>query len=168
MRYLDIEALRATPLRTEPYDYIVVPDFVRPERFRDAIADYPSVPGPGSHPLTELHIADRFQALLDEMNRPEFRTAVEEKFGIDVLVPDDAQRGMVHEVIYDELCLGKISEDSRRKYLETIDALHARGAEAVILGCTEIGLLVKQQHTPVRLYDTATIHAEAAAQMAIS
>ena len=85
MSYLNIDALRATPLKTDPYDYLVVPDFVRPERFRDAVADYPSVPGPGSHPLTELEITGRFQALIDEMNGPDFRHAVEEKFGIDLL-----------------------------------------------------------------------------------
>lgn len=85
MGYLDIDALRATPLKTEPYDYIVVPDFVRPERFRELVADYPAVPGPGSHPLTELIIDGHFQALLDEMNGPDFRHAVEEKFGIDLL-----------------------------------------------------------------------------------
>jgi aspartate racemase len=102
------------------------------------------------------------------MEQDFYKGRLTEKFGIDVLVPDEAQREMVHQVIYDELCLGEISEVSRTRYLEAIDALHARGAEAVILGCTEIGLLVKQQHTGVRLYDTATIHAEAAAQMAVS
>jgi aspartate racemase len=90
------------------------------------------------------------------------------KFGIDVLVPDERQREVIHEVIYAELCLGKISEISRRQYLETIDDLRARGAEAVILGCTEIGLLVEQQHSSVPVYDTASIHAEEAARMATS
>lgn len=85
MHYLDIETLRATPLKSEPYDYVVVPDFVRPERFRDAVADYPAVPGPGSHPLSELEISGRFQVLLDELNGQAFRSAVEEKFGIDLL-----------------------------------------------------------------------------------
>jgi len=85
MGYLNIEAFRATPLKTDPYDYIVVPEFVRPERFREVTDDYPSVPGPGSHPLTELTIGERFQALLDEMNGSDFRHAVEEKFGMDLL-----------------------------------------------------------------------------------
>jgi hypothetical protein len=84
MRYLDTEALRATPLKTEPYDYLVVPDFVRAESFGEVIGDYPSVPGPGSHPLSELAISGHFGALLDEMNGPDFRGAVEEKFGIDL------------------------------------------------------------------------------------
>jgi aspartate racemase len=102
------------------------------------------------------------------MEQDFYKGRLTEKFGIDVLVPEERQRDMIHAVIYGELCRGKISEDSRRQYLETIDALHARGAEAVVLGCTEIGLLVEQQHTEVPLYDTASIHAEEAARMAIS
>mgnify|MGYP001814177201 FL=1 len=102
------------------------------------------------------------------MEQDFYKGRLTEKIGIDVLVPDDRQRDMIHEVIYAELCLGKISEDSRCQYLEAIDALHGRGAEAVILGCTEIGLLVEQRHTSVPLYDTASIHAEEAARMAIS
>jgi aspartate racemase len=102
------------------------------------------------------------------MEQEFYKGRLTEKFGIDVLVPGDAQRAMIHEVIYGELCLGRISEVSRRKYLEVIDALQARGAQAVILGCTEIGMLVEQQHTAVPLYDTASIHAEEAARMAVS
>jgi hypothetical protein len=84
MAYLDIAALRATPLKTEPYDYLVVPGFVRAERFRDVIADYPAVPGPGSHPLPELTVKGHFKALLGEMKGPEFCRAVEEKLGLDL------------------------------------------------------------------------------------
>ena len=140
----------------------------------------PEIEAAVSIPL--LHIADATaQRLLGDrirrvgllgtrftMEQDFYKGRLTEKFGIDVLVPDDAEREMIHEVIYDELCLGRISEVSRRKCLETIDALHARGDEAVILGCTEIGLLVEQQHTGVRLYDTAAIHAEEAARMAVS
>jgi hypothetical protein len=85
MPYLDLEALGRTPLRTEPYDYLVVPDFVRVDQFRSVVADYPGVPGPGSHPLSELTIKGHFKGLLDELNGPEFRHAVEDKFGIDLL-----------------------------------------------------------------------------------
>jgi len=84
MAYLDIPVLRSTPLKTTPYDYLVVPDFVRADRFREVLADYPSVPGPGSHPLPELKVRGHFKALLDELNGAEFRRAVEEKFGIDL------------------------------------------------------------------------------------
>ena len=84
MAYLDIAALSATPLKTEPYDYFVVPGFVRADRFRDVISDYPRVPGPGSHPLPELSVKGHFRALLDELDGPEFRRAIEEKFGLDL------------------------------------------------------------------------------------
>lgn len=84
MAYLDIEALRATPLKTAPYDYLVVPDFVRPESFPSVTADYPSVPGPGSHPLPELEIEGHFKGLLGELDGPEFRQAIEQKFGLDL------------------------------------------------------------------------------------
>ena len=84
MPYLDIASLRATPLKTEPYDYIVVPDFVRADRFPSVVADYPAVPGPGSHPLPELDIKGNFAALIEEMNAAEFRSAIEDKFGIDL------------------------------------------------------------------------------------
>jgi aspartate racemase len=102
------------------------------------------------------------------MEQDFYKGRLTEKFGIEVLVPDDAQREVIHQVIYRELCLGEISEVSQRKYLEVIEDLQARGAEAVILGCTEIGLLVEQQHTAVPLYDTAAIHAEEAARTAVS
>ncbi len=85
MGYLDIAAFRATPLKTDPYNYLVVPDFVRAEHFPEVLADYPEVPGPGSHPLTEVEVGGHFKAMLDEMNGSEFRHAVEEKFGLDLL-----------------------------------------------------------------------------------
>ena len=96
-----------------------------------------------------------------------YKARLENDFAIDVLVPDAAQQDLVHEVIYTELCLGRISRHSRQQYLEILDALHARGAEAVILGCTEIALLVQQQHTPVPLYDTTAIHAARAVEIAL-
>ncbi len=84
MAYLDIAALQRTPLNRDPYDYLVVPDFVRADRFSGVVADYPAVPGPGSHPLSEVEIGGHFEALLEELNGPAFRTAIEAKFGIDL------------------------------------------------------------------------------------
>jgi len=84
MAYLDIAALRTTPLKREPYDYVVVPDFVRSERFPGVVADYPQVPGPGSHPLSEVKIDGAFEALLAELDGPQFRKAIEEKFDLDL------------------------------------------------------------------------------------
>ena len=83
-------------------------------------------------------------------------------YGLDVLVPDEPEMDVVHNVIYKELCLGKIESNSRKKYLDVIDRLKGEGAEGVILGCTEIGLLVKQEDTDIPLFDTAEIHARAA------
>lgn len=86
---------------------------------------------------------------------------------IEVLVPDAVQRERVHRVIYDELCLGRIVDASRDDYRAIIVELVARGAQGVILGCTEIGLLVGEDDADVPLFDTARIHAEAAADWAL-
>ena len=84
------------------------------------------------------------------------------------MVPNPAQRDLVHGVIYDELCHGKIYDRSRQKFIEIIGDLHKAGAEAVILGCTEIGLLVTQSDVDVPIYDTTAIHAKAAVTKALS
>ena len=89
-------------------------------------------------------------------------------YGLQVLVPDEGDRQIVHNVIFQELCLGKIEPDSKAEYLRIIDILAARGAEAVILGCTEIGILINQTDTNTRLLDTALIHAEKAVEIAIT
>lgn len=96
------------------------------------------------------------------MEQPFYRERLREKFGIDVLVPEAGDRERVHRIIYGELCLGLIHEPSRHEYLRIIQDLRQAGAEAVILGCTEIALLVGQSQTQVPLYDTTAIHAAAA------
>jgi aspartate racemase len=90
-----------------------------------------------------------------------------DNFGLDVLIPNEPEMDAIHRVIYDELCLGKIDSDSRQKYLDVIDRLKGEGAQGVILGCTEIGLLVKQGDTDVPLFDTTGIHARAAVDFAL-
>lgn len=87
--------------------------------------------------------------------------------GIAVLVPEADDRAVINDIIYDELCLGIISEGSKAKYLEIMDKLSAAGAEGIILGCTEIGLLVEQADTPIPLFDTTLIHAQKAALIAL-
>ena len=87
--------------------------------------------------------------------------------GLDVVIPDQAGVEEVNRIIYDELCLGQIEESSKQAYLAIIDDLKNAGAEAVILGCTEIGLLVKQEDTDVPLFDTTAIHAKKAAKVAV-
>jgi aspartate racemase len=88
--------------------------------------------------------------------------------GIAVVVPDQADRDHVNRVIYEELCLGAIKADSRALYLDIIHRLQLQGAEAVILGCTEIALLVQQSDTPVALFDTTAIHAQQAVRLALA
>ena len=87
--------------------------------------------------------------------------------GIEVLIPDSADIELVNHVIYDELCLGVIKPQSKAQYLRIIDKLHAGGAQGIILGCTEIGLLVQQRDTAVPLFDTTLIHARQAALKAL-
>lgn len=91
-----------------------------------------------------------------------------DKFDIEVITPDIEQRKIVHEIIYSELCQGRVLDSSREEYLRIIADLHNNGAQAVILGCTEIALLVQQAHTTVPLYDTTNIHADAAVRLALS
>jgi len=88
--------------------------------------------------------------------------------GLTVLVPDDAERRDVHRIIYDELCVGVISDESRKIYQRVIESLTARGAQAIILGCTEIGLLVKPEYSALPLLDTTELHAQAAVAFALS
>ncbi|MBD0746554.1 aspartate/glutamate racemase family protein [Streptomyces sp. CBMA152] len=87
--------------------------------------------------------------------------------GLDVLTPDDAGRALVHRVIYEELCLGVVKDESRRAYQDVIAALVDEGAEGVILGCTEIELLIRQEHSPVPVFPTTRLHAEAAVTAAL-
>jgi hypothetical protein len=84
MTYCDFEALDRALLQHEPYDYIVVPNFLRKDRFPEVLADYPKVPGPGSHPPSELNISGHFAALIDELRGNEFRVLIERKFEIDL------------------------------------------------------------------------------------
>ena len=87
--------------------------------------------------------------------------------GINVIIPDKNDIEIINEIIYDELCLGTINSDSKKKFLEIVDKLRNKGAEGIILGCTEIGLLIKNEDTDVPLFDTAIIHAEQAAMYSI-
>lgn len=89
------------------------------------------------------------------------------KAGIDVVIPDLAGIEIVNDIIYKELCLGIISKASKKKYLEIIDKLAEQGAQGVILGCTEIGLLIQQTDTSLPVFDTTRIHAVKAAELSI-
>jgi len=96
-----------------------------------------------------------------------YKGRLENEYGLKVLVPNQADRKIIHQVIYNELCLGKIEDTSRQEYLRIIDELVEHGAEGVILGCTEIALLVKPEHTATELFDTTRIHALKAVERAL-
>lgn len=97
-----------------------------------------------------------------------YRGRLEERFGLEVLVPDADDRATVHRIIYDELVQGRVEQASRAAYREVIAHLVDRGAEGIILGCTEIMLLVRPEDSAVPLFDTTTLHAEAAASAALA
>ena len=101
------------------------------------------------------------------MEQDFYKGRLSRDYGLDVLVPEPDDRDIVHEVIMQELCKGQISAASRTEYLRIIDDLSSRGAEAIILGCTEIGMLIGQSDTRVKLYDTTVIHAETAVEYAL-
>lgn len=101
------------------------------------------------------------------MEQDFYKQRLIDKYAIDVVVPNGAQRKRVHDVIYNELCLGQIHRRSKNDYCAIIEDLAANGAQGVILGCTEIGLLVEQTDSQVPLFDTVQIHALAAVEQAL-
>ncbi|WP_019849742.1 aspartate/glutamate racemase family protein [Desulfitobacterium sp. PCE1] len=98
----------------------------------------------------------------------DFYTSRLETQGLKVLTPEEGDRGIVNEVIYHELCLGEISNESRNQFKRMIQSLVEQGAEGIVLGCTEIGLLIKQEDSFVPLFDTTLIHAIGAVDYALS
>ncbi|KHN52607.1 aspartate/glutamate racemase family protein [Pectobacterium fontis] len=102
------------------------------------------------------------------MEQDFYRLRIQERFGIDIIVPNQAGRESVNRIIYDELCLGNINDTSRQIYREIIRQLEQQGAEGIILGCTEIPLLISSQDAQVPLFDTSYLHAIAAAKFAIT
>jgi aspartate racemase len=100
------------------------------------------------------------------MEQPFYRDRLAER-GLTVLVPPTEDRALVHRVIFDELCLGVVSEQSRAAYQDVIGRLADAGAEGVILGCTEIELLIRQEHSPIPVFPTTRLHAQAAVELAL-
>ena len=102
------------------------------------------------------------------MEQEFYKGRLEDRHGLEVLVPSDADRALVHRVIYEELVQGRAEPSSRQAYREVIARLVKRGVAAIILGCTEIMLLVRPEDSPVPLFDTTAIHAEAAVDLALA
>ncbi|MGS0756936.1 aspartate/glutamate racemase family protein [Roseateles sp. GG27B] len=102
------------------------------------------------------------------MEQAFYRDRLSERHGLQVIVPTEEDRDIVHRIIYEELCLGVVLPESRSEYRRIMENLASQGAEAIILGCTEISLLVSQKDSPVTLFDTTAIHARAAAEEALA
>ena len=102
------------------------------------------------------------------MEQDFYRGRLQQQFAIDTLIPEAEDRERINQIIFDELCLGTFSGDSRDYYLQVIDALAEQGAEGVIFGCTEIGLLVSQDQSPIPVFDTAALHAADAVTFMLS
>ncbi|WP_022851219.1 aspartate/glutamate racemase family protein [Limisalsivibrio acetivorans] len=101
------------------------------------------------------------------MEQEFYKGRLEDVHDLNVITPTKNDRKIVHDVIYKELCMGITRDESRRRYIDIIDDLAERGAEGVILGCTEIGMLVNQEDTKLDLFDTTAIHADAAVEFAL-
>lgn len=128
-----------------------------------------------------LHIADATALQLEKngiskvgllgtkftMEQDFYKGRLKDQFAIDVVTPNKEDRETVHRIIYQELCVGKINDNSRQAYVDIIDKLYRQGAQAVILGCTEIALLVGANDTDVPLFDTTVIHAQKAIEQAL-
>jgi aspartate racemase len=129
-----------------------------------------------------LHIADPTAQAISEsgftkvgllgtrftMEQDFYRSRLVSTHGLTVLTPPRADRDRVHQIIYEELCLGIVKDSSRQTYLRVIGDLQAQGAQAIVLGCTEIAMLVQAQHTTLPLFDTTALHARSAALWALS
>jgi aspartate racemase len=102
------------------------------------------------------------------MEQDFYKQRLVDGYALEVLVPDEEGRTLVHQVIYQELCLGLVNQESRRQYQQIMAELVTQGAEAIILGCTEIGLLVSAEDCAVPLFDTTALHAQKAADFALS
>ncbi|WP_313568345.1 aspartate/glutamate racemase family protein [Acetoanaerobium noterae] len=131
--------------------------------------------------LNVLHIADVTGAAISKdqiqkvgllgtrftMEGDFYKKRLKDNYDIEVIIPEDTDRQIIHDIIYNELCLGIIKDDSKQKYIDIINKLCANGAEGIILGCTEIPLLIKQSDVLIPVYDTTKIHAESAVDFAL-
>jgi aspartate racemase len=132
-------------------------------------------------PLPFLHIADATAAKIKQsgirtvgllatrftMEEDFYIGRLQDRHSLEVLVPTAPEMDVVHDIIYRELCRGVISPESKQRYVEIIDDLVSRGAQAIILGCTEITLLINQADCPVPVFDTTEIHAREAVEYAL-
>ena len=90
-----------------------------------------------------------------------------DKFGLETSIPDEADRALVHQIIYDELCVGRVTETSRAALIDVARRLADNGADCLVLGCTEVGMLLDERNAPLPIFDTTLIHADAAVSFAL-
>jgi len=102
------------------------------------------------------------------MEEPFYRRRLEEHFGIEVLVPENGEQGTIDRIIYDELCQGRFEASSRHTCVRIMSGLVGRGAQGIVLGCTELGLLLQAGDLSVPLFDTTRLHAEAAVNLSLA
>jgi aspartate racemase len=128
-----------------------------------------------------LHIADATALKIHAagMHRPailatrftmeqDFYTGrLRDKFGLETSIPDEADRALVHQIIYDELCVGRVTETSRAALIDVARRLADNGADCLVLGCTEVGMLLDERNAPLPIFDTTVIHADAAVSFAL-
>jgi aspartate racemase len=128
-----------------------------------------------------LHIADATAAKIREagkkkpaimatrftMEQDFYIGRLREKFGLEPITPDEDGRVRVHQIIYDELCVGRVSETSRAAFVDVAEKLKAKGADCLVLGCTEVGMLLNEANSPLPIFDTTLIHADAAVDFAL-
>lgn len=101
------------------------------------------------------------------MEQDFYKKVLKDSFNIEVIIPNKSERGIIHKVIYDELCKGIISEESKNEYIKIINNLVSNGAEGIVLGCTEIPLLIKQDDVNIPIFDTTMIHSISAVEFAL-
>lgn len=168
----DILVRAGTALKQAGADFLVICTNTM-HRIADVVAERSQLP--------ILHIADAAGRAIAEhglrqvgllgtrfvMEEPFYRDRLQKRFGIEVLVPGHEEQNMVHRIIYEELCLGKMKRASRQACLKIIEGLRGRGAEGIILGCTELPLLIQPSDVRVPIFDTTRLHAEAAARLAL-
>ncbi|MDP4153948.1 MAG: aspartate/glutamate racemase family protein [Bacillota bacterium] len=102
------------------------------------------------------------------MEQDFYKKVLKDKFDIDVVIPDEKARNTVHDVIYSELCKGIVKAESKKEYIKIINGLASKGAKAIVLGCTEIPILIKQEDVSIPVFDTTRIHAESAVEFALT
>jgi aspartate racemase len=107
-------------------------------------------------------IATRFT-----MEQDFYTGRLRDKFAMETLIPDQSDRTLVHQIIYDELCVGRVTEASRQAFVDVARRLAAKGADCLVLGCTEVGMLLDERNAPLPIFDTTLIHADAAVNFAL-